>query len=72
MEGLAKNFDKTDLYFENFTHGIINIAIWLWRRRIKKLHPNCDITILRFPNFVRLIATEPEHCECNKFEGDSD
>lgn len=64
MEGLAKNYDMRTLYYLDYANStIVKIAIWIWRKEVKKLYPNCEITILPYDNHVRLIATEPEHCE---------
>ncbi len=60
--GLLENYTMEDLYFKDYPQpGIMQIAIWLKRKECKKLYPECEIEILHYEDFIRIIAHEPKN-----------
>lgn len=59
-EKTFKNFETTDIYFEDYLNSaIMQIAIWLQRKEFMKRYPECSITTVHYHGFVRVIAFDP-------------
>lgn len=62
--GLLKNYDTIDLYFKDYPQPcIMQVAIWVQRKEFMKLYPKCEIEILHYRGFIRVIAHEPKSKE---------
>lgn len=57
---VLENYGMVDLSFEDYpTPAIMQMAIWVQRRDFRKQYPECEIEIIHYKGYIRIIAHEP-------------
>lgn len=62
--GLLENYAMEDLSFEDYPKpSIMQMAIFVQRKTLEKQYPGCEIEVVHYSGFVRIIAHEPEEVD---------